>query len=70
MGEIEYMCKKCILCNNVHGEIYQRFDRFFETEKGEQGANEILIIELCLGLCQRSIILNESCNILSSFSTK
>ena len=33
MGKIEYMCKKCILCNNVHGEIYQRFDRFFETEK-------------------------------------
>jgi hypothetical protein len=27
------MCKKCILCNNIHGEIYQRFDRFFETEK-------------------------------------
>ena len=28
-----HMCKKCILCDTVHGEIYQRFDRFFQAEK-------------------------------------
>jgi|LWDU01.1.fsa_nt_gi hypothetical protein len=26
------MCKKCVLCDKIHGEIYQRFERFFETE--------------------------------------
>ena len=26
------MSKKCILCKKNHGEIYQRFDRFFETD--------------------------------------
>ncbi len=26
------MCKKCILCDKIHGEIYQRFERFFETK--------------------------------------
>ena len=26
------MCKKCVLCDKIHGEIYQRFERFFETK--------------------------------------
>lgn len=35
------MCNKCILCNTIHGEIYQRFDRFFQTKN----IDEILIRE-------------------------
>ncbi len=27
------MSKKCIFCDKTHGEIYQRFTKFFETEK-------------------------------------
>jgi len=27
------MTKKCIFCDKTHGEIYQRFTKFFETEK-------------------------------------